>query len=262
MNIALLDGQRQEAQPNLSGECPLCGGPTVAKCGDFRIWHWAHKGRRHCDPWKWHETDWHRNWKNQFPVDYREVVHHSEDGEKHIADVKTGNGWVIEFQHSFLPPGERRARDAFYPKLIWVVDGTRRKKDGAQLFNAWNQGLPVGKNSPVRSVFSDNCPLLREWAGSNAPIFFDLGDGQVLWWLFAKSTDGWAYVAPYSRAEFIESHHGAAAAKARAFDEFVTDIPKLIAAYKLIAAHESPSQTQSLRRDLLQPRRFRRHFRL
>ena len=247
MKFALVNRQRQEAQPSLSGKCPACDHPMVAKCGEVKVWHWAHRGGRFCDPWWENETEWHRGWKDQFPVDWLEVVHQSETGEKHIADVKTDRGWVIEFQHSYLKPEERQSRDTFYPKLIWVVDGTRRKRDSAQLLNAWKEGVPVGENSLVRRAFSDGCVLLREWADSNAPIFFDLGERQILWWLFAKSTNGSAYVAPYPRDKFIESHRGAATDIAREFDEFVNDIPKLVAVY------ESRSRTQALRQAPMQP---------
>jgi competence protein CoiA len=48
--------------------------------------------------------------------------------KKHIADVRTIGGWVIEFQHSTLNPDERRSREKFYQRLIWVVDGTKRKE--------------------------------------------------------------------------------------------------------------------------------------
>ncbi len=89
--------------------------------------------------------------------------------------------------------------------------------------------------------------LLREWAGSDAPIFFDLGDVQVVWWLFAKSTDGPAYVAPYSRATFIESHRGGATEIAREFDEFIKDIPKLVGDY------ESHLRAQALSRAPMRP---------
>ncbi len=233
MKFALVIGQRQEAQPNLSGTCPACDCPMVAKCGDIKIWHWAHRGRLVCDPWWENETEWHRRWKGQFPVPWQEVVHQAETGEKHIADVKADRGWVIEFQHSYLKPEERRSRDTFYPKLIWVVDGTRRKRDIVQLLKAWNEGVPVGENSPVRKTFSDSCVLLREWAASNAPIFFDLGELEMLWWLFATSTNGSAYVAPYPRAMFVECHRvGATEVAARAFDEFVKDMPKLLAEYE------------------------------
>ena len=49
MKFANVDGQRQEAQPHLRGECLVCGGATIAKCGEKNIWHWAHKAKRKCD---------------------------------------------------------------------------------------------------------------------------------------------------------------------------------------------------------------------
>jgi hypothetical protein len=229
----------------------------VAKCGEVRLWHWAHKGRLHCDPWWENETQWHRAWKDQFPPEWQEIVHRAGDGERHIADVKTGDGWVIEFQHSHIKPEERRSREAFYPKLIWVVDGTRRKRDRAQLINAWKASVPVGRNSLVRRAFSDDCRLLREWAGSNGPIFLDLGDTEALWWLLAKSTNGSAYLHMFSRAQFIAWHRSTATEAARQLHEFVNDIlPKLIADY------ESHPQAQPLRWDPLQRRGLRRSFRL
>ena len=227
----------------------------VAKCGEVRLWHWAHKGRLHCDPWWENETEWHRAWKDQFPAEWQEIVHLAGDGERHIADVKTDRGWVIEFQHSSMKPEERRSREGFYPKLIWVVDGTRRKRDRAQLINAWKEGVPVGGNSMVRRAFSDDCRLLREWAASNAPIFLDLGDTEALWWLFAKSSNVSAYVAPYSRAQFIECHRSTGTEIACQFDECVSDIPKLIADY------ESHRRARPLRQDPLRPQTPRRRFR-
>lgn len=239
MKFALVNGQRQEAQPDLSGQCPVCGQPMVAKCGEVRMWHWAHRGRRFCDPWWENETEWHRAWKGQFPVNWQEVVHQAENGEKHIADVKTDHGWVIEFQHSYIKPAERQSRDAFYPKIAWVVDGTRRKRDRAQFLNAWKEGSSVGANSPVRRVFSDECTLLREWAGSHAPVFFDFGEEQVLWWLLSKSSDWSVYIAPFPRSAFIEIHRGTATQEVRAFDEFVQDIDKLVADYESNLRHQA-----------------------
>ena len=66
---------------------------------------------------------------------------------------------------------------------------------GRNFSTRWKEGVPVGANSLVRRAFSDECVLLREWAGSNAPIFFDFGEKEVLWWLLARSTNGPAYVA-------------------------------------------------------------------
>lgn len=49
MKYAIVNGQRQEAQPRLPGTCPCCDSPVIPKCGKIRMHHWAH--RRMCDPW-------------------------------------------------------------------------------------------------------------------------------------------------------------------------------------------------------------------
>ena len=230
LKFALVDGQRQEPQPNLSGMCPGCGNPMVAKCGEIRVWHWAHKGRRACDPWWENETDWHRNWKDQFPTDWQEIVQHAEDGERHIADVKTEHGWVIEIQHSYIKPHELRSREAFYQKLIWVVDGTRRERDEARFLKTWRRGMMVGgPKSAMRRVSSDEGALLRDWAGSRAHVFFDFGDEQVLWWLSRESDDRRAYIAKFSRAKFIEIHRRMATQRAYQFDSFVRHFNRWVA---------------------------------
>lgn len=246
MKFAVVNHQRQEPLPALSGSCPACGQPMVAKCGGIKVWHWAHRGKRHCDVWWENETEWHRAWKGKFPLHWQEIVRQADTGEKHIADVKTDRDWVIEFQHSFLKPDERRSRDHFYPRLIWVVDGTRRKRDCKQLYAAWRDGAPIGADPQLRRARAENCVLLREWGDSNAPVFFDLGEREVIWWRIAKCNGGAAYLVPYSRDQFIESHQGTTPEAARMFDEFVSDIPKLVADY------EAQRRDQSLRRASVQ----------
>jgi competence protein CoiA len=214
MQFALVDGQRREAKPRLSGKCPACDATMVAKCGEFRVWHWAHLGKRHCDVWWEPETDWHRDWKNQFPREWQEFVHRDESGEKHIADVKTEHGLAVEFQHSYLRPEERRVREAFYRRMVWVVDGLRRKRDRPQFFEAFNRGWVVRGKPLTLSIASDGGALLRDWADSRVPVFFDFrGINDLedvfpfgeLWRLDPKSPQGWAYVAPVRRAGFIEA---------------------------------------------------------
>ena len=51
MKLAITDGQRREAQPNLSGECLVCEATTIAKCGEKNIGYWAQKSTRNCDHW-------------------------------------------------------------------------------------------------------------------------------------------------------------------------------------------------------------------
>ena len=206
-----------------------------------------------CDPWWENETAWHRAWKDHFPVDWQEVVHHSKTGERHIADVKTGDGWVIEFQHSHIKPEERRSREAFYERLIWVVDGTRRKRDKPQLLRAWQEGVPI--TTVLRRAFSDDCGALQDWAGSSARLFIDLGESEVLWYVF-HNTSGATYIHPVLRTEFIEWHRRPATEIARQFEILVSELPGLVAAY------ESRPRAQPVMRPPMDSRWFRRRPRL
>ena len=166
MKYALVDGQRQEAQPGLSGICQACDGPMVARCGEVRVRHWAHRIGNECDHWWEPETEWHRRWKDQFPADWQEVVHVDGPGDRHIADVKTDRGWVLEFQHSPIRRDERESREAFYEKMIWIVDATRRKRDESQFRKACERGsLIVRSLGLARIPIPDECALLRDWAG-------------------------------------------------------------------------------------------------
>jgi hypothetical protein len=161
-----------------------------------------------CDPWWENETEWHRNWKNCFPNDWQERIHIAVSGEKHIADVKTIKDWIIEFQHSHLNPEERQARNNFYGKLVWVVDGTRRKRDKSNFFESLMKVADVSNpQSPVRNIYKvlwNDSALFRDWLGCPTPVFFDFGkDEPMLWCLLPQATDGQAYILEFSRAGFI-----------------------------------------------------------
>lgn len=243
MKFSLVNGERREAKSGISGTCPNCEKPMIAKCGEKKIHHWSHKGRLECDPWWENETQWHRNWKAHFPTEWQEIIQYAENGEKHIADVKTNQDWVIEFQHSYLKPEERKARNKFYKKLVWVVDGKRLQGDEKRLLKALNSGTPIG---PSRRISPDECSLVNDWNGSQAPVFFDFGistnhpEKSVLWVLLPKSSDGMAYVFPYLRAEFIEIYLQGTSQKAIEFERFLNDWPTLV--HKL----NNPLKTQSM----------------
>mgnify|MGYP007059383837 FL=1 len=205
----------------------------IARCGEVRVWHWAHRSRRHCDPWWENETEWHRNWKEHFPADWQEIVHHAEDGERHIADVKTKDEWVIEIQHSYIKPEERRSREGFYQKLVWIVDGVRRKRDPAGFQKAWEHTVAtIGPNAPIRQIWRHEGALMRDWAGGSSHVFFDFGDGQVLYWLLPGADDTWAWIARIPRAEFINAHQRMGTVEARDFDSFVEALTGLISDYE------------------------------
>ncbi len=132
IRYAEVAGKRREAQVSGErGKCPCCGAEVIAKCGEQRVHHWAHKNISDCAFFKKEsKTEWHLRWQNYFPEDWREIVGFDpETNEKHIADVKTPGafGLVIEFQHSDIKTTERESREKFYKNMIWGVDGTRLK---------------------------------------------------------------------------------------------------------------------------------------
>lgn len=222
MKFALVDGNKVEATKGAKGLCRSCGSDLIAKCGEDRVNHWAHKGRRNCDIWWENETDWHRSWKNNFPKEWQEIIHTDEEsGEKHIADVKTDTDWVLEFQHSHIKPEERLSRNSFYPKLVWVIDGTRRQRDKASFQRILEEYAIKSEDPRLKRILGqDDCKLIKEWHESNALVFLDFQDldeakRPILWYLFPKIADGEAYLWPISRDKFIEFHRN------NEFDELV-----------------------------------------
>jgi competence protein CoiA len=208
MQYALVAGQREEARPELSGVnsvCPYCREPVIAKCGDVRVAHWAHFGKRTCDVWWEPETDWHRGWKDHFPNTWREVIHYAPDGEKHVADVKTESGIVLEFQHSPLSRDERESRESFYPNMAWVVDALRRVRDRRQFLASLDTVAILKRKPLVISLPSNQAALLRDWSASWVPVFFDFGD-PILWRLNHRSPHGRAYLSPVLKTAFLNAY--------------------------------------------------------
>ena len=189
MKFALANDERIEASKGAKGVCPSCGSELVAKCGEIVIHHWAHK-KKCSDHWWENETEWHRNWKNQFPNEWQEIIHYDGSGEKHIADVKTSEDWVVEFQHSAISKEECDSRDNFYKKLIWVVDGTRRKTDIKQFKQILNEESRIDEPSKKKLWvnFAQHNRLLMEWKDSNSLIFIDFKDklstNEGLWLMY------------------------------------------------------------------------------
>lgn len=205
MRYAIVDGIKTEASPKAKGICTNCNAELIAKCGRFKVWHWAHKNKLECDPWWENETEWHRAWKDNFPVEWQEISHiDQETGEKHIADVKNQYGLVIEFQHSPIKFEERVSREEFYKDMIWIVDGTRGSLDKSY----FNMGL--GKNYPIQKdpvafplEWWSRGKLLENWSESSVKVYLDFGE-DTLWHLilFNKESKKGA-VAPIPRNVLI-----------------------------------------------------------
>ncbi len=159
MKFALVNDVRIEPIPRQRGICCYCGEPTTSRCGSKRLWHWAHLPNKHCDPWWENETVWHRTWKNYFPEDNQEVVHFDgATGEKHVADVKTDDGRVIELQNSPMESVELRSRENFYGDMIWIVNG-EKFVDTFHILDA----LPDPDAAFAQDIVF--CPQRADWSG-------------------------------------------------------------------------------------------------
>ena len=177
MHLALsLSDSNQRIEPTQSGEeahCICCHGSVIAKCGSQRVWHWAHNSRQACDPWWENETEWHKSYKNLFPKEWHEVRHRDEvSGEIHVADVRTEKGYYIEVQHSPISDEEKTDRERFYKDLVWIVDGSRRKRDYKKFFHYAGFWMQWPLKERQRLLFHKNAfPV--EWESRPVPVIFD-----------------------------------------------------------------------------------------
>ena len=223
MKYALVNGEKEEATKGGKGVCRVCGNKVSAFCGDEYVHHWKHDKKCKCDSWWERETEWHRMWKDNFPIEWQEVVHFDNSGEKHIADVKTDSDWVLEFQHSQIKPEERNSRSAFYAKLVWVLDGTKRKRDKTNFHRILDEFSIKSDDSRFKTIFGqDDCKLIKEWHQSNALVFLDFQDmdetkQSIIWFLFPKIAENEAHLFPISRDYFIELQ------KDNKFDELIEE---------------------------------------
>ena len=187
MLIAEVEGKRCKATKGAKGICPYCKSEVIAKCGEQKIAHWAHKASKECDSWHDKETEWHLMWKNYFPESWQEIIKYDQiTGEKHIADVCTEKGFTLEFQHSPIKPEERQSRENFYKNMNWVVDGTRLKNDFKRFENILDNVSVASILTPILLANQNKIKvgdiivvhraediLPKNWLNSSVPVVFD-----------------------------------------------------------------------------------------
>jgi hypothetical protein len=107
-------------------------------------WHWAHQAALDCDPWFEPETEWHRSWKALASDERVEVVM----GD-HRADIVSREGTVVELQHSSISVEDIRARESYYRRMVWLIDGSafaenfRVTLDGDSARFVWAHSRPA-----------------------------------------------------------------------------------------------------------------------
>ena len=191
------------------------------------------------------ETPWHRNWKKAFPPSFREVTFFDHAlTEYHRADVHTPCGTTIEFQNSPICLDELLSREAFYPNLVWVLNGKKFKGfkilkslpdvDDPKLYNyefchsdnlalvrkadlingvekpkKFNFNHPEVKGIPLTSYYYSFCwkHPHRVWYQAKSKIILDLG-GHFLYQLKQRTqlSGDYAYLHIIPRKDFIEQY--------------------------------------------------------
>jgi competence protein CoiA len=217
MQYAIINGVRSEPVKGSLGHCISCGKEVIAKCGKIKIHHWSHKSLRECDSWWEPETSWHREWKNKFPEEFREISFTDNvSGESHRADIHTKSGVTIEFQNSPISTQELQSRENFYSQLVWVVNAEKFRLQFTRNIPDPNNPLLVDydfdgmcyfkKDEIAKGTFDEdrvfglNTPELKGvelshihrafewknrhevWLNTKAPTFLDLDD-EFLYWL-------------------------------------------------------------------------------
>jgi competence protein CoiA len=126
----LLDRKGNRATPGKYGECPLCFEPLVPKCGNKRIWHWAHYAGTGCrDPYGESESEWHLIWKDRTTRRTRDgsVVGRPEvvverNKVRSFADIKLPNGIVVKLRRTPIGIDRIRECEDFYGRMVWLFD--------------------------------------------------------------------------------------------------------------------------------------------
>ena len=235
MKFADVNGIKMEAEKGLVGRCVGCAQPMIPVCGVKKEKHWRHKVDCECDRWWENETEWHRSWKNNFPKEWQEIRHQDAvTGEWHISDVKTSSNCFLEFQHSFLKPDERQARNNFYgEKLVWVVDGLARKNDWTKMERALNCSVEILQGSFLFRLHSsvDEVPLFEDWCDCRVPVFFDFGHERPLWCLLPKSSIGCFYILPFHRQNFVTLQSGGRLAE-KTFADIILSLTMRVFAFE------------------------------
>lgn len=132
--------------------CPICGNELIVRQGKIMSHHYAHKAKTICDSWSYDISDWHREWQERFPEEYREVIV-EHNGIKHRADVLVDNT-VIKFQHSPMSSEEFSERNAFYTaagyRVVWLFNVLEEWENEKMYYNEYNE-TTVDWNYPKRT---------------------------------------------------------------------------------------------------------------
>ena len=179
--------------------CPKCKTDMIAKCGQVRIHHWAHKNKIQCDDWMEDENEWRREWLSHFAPDCQEqLVEHN--GQSHFADILTTLGSVILLHQSQLTEEMIREREAFYQTPVWIFNAGRYKQDVNRFLSAFEKNYVRyrSKNLITISEFNIDKVFKKAWLSAQFPVFFDFSNAQgTVKSLYSEKLNGIWCLLPY-----------------------------------------------------------------
>jgi hypothetical protein len=109
---------------------------------------------------------------------------------------------TIEFQHSYISEDDRKRREDFWSNMVWVVNGNRTQSAEYYFKDMLSLGSLVHPERQTYEVDIGDCELVRLWAGSTVPVYFDFG-ANGFWRMAAEKRGTLAYLTPVDRQEFI-----------------------------------------------------------
>lgn len=196
-----INGDKIEAEPNSKAICPMCNQKVISKCGEIKVWHWAHKSLIDCDSWGEGETEWHINWKKLVDKKFCEI----KKGN-HRIDIFINNK-VIELQNSPIQSYDIFERENFYKNMIWLFNGETFGKNLDLRIKIPNGIIYINAISPpfgYRTFRWKWFPLSLSYC--KLPIFIDFGAGifNIKKIYCNGRCSGWGYLL--SKQEFINRY--------------------------------------------------------
>lgn len=92
-----------------------------------------------------------------------------------------------------LSPQERAAREASYGRMVWIVNGTRLKRDLSSFHEALTYAPSAETKARAWLLSYQTLAIIARWRGGSHPVFLDFGDPDfslpwlpstgLLWWL-------------------------------------------------------------------------------
>lgn len=208
---AIVDNEKVDPTPKSYGACPMCGGRVLSKCGEVKVWHWAHFKDENCDTWYEPESYWHLHWKMTFGKENAEIVI-NKDGKWHIADILTESEVVIELQNSPIQKDVIRKREDFYGKrMLWLINGVHFKhnfyiRELDNLNFRWKTKHNETENQKGRKRFVWDYAR-KSWEDVQRPVFIDFGHNSLFWVKEGMGTKHGIGLF-VSKADFIEKYGG------------------------------------------------------